>query len=788
MDSPASRDALVHALDTLGVGRFVIDPDDIIVDANEVAARLLHRELDDLIGAPSTTVRPHGPRSNRAAAARTRAVIGPIPRQFETDDGPISMNTIVHADEAGFTTVLLLAIDDRRTPTVARHHQAAIDRLPVGVLEIELGEDTIRTNRAVDDMLGVRLRTVNDLQTHLVDPDEFEQMVDDLYDTVVSGHSGEAEFELLGGDGRIIPVRSRTHLIPASAGSSAFLVITLEDLTESIEQARTTSRLYDIVDATTDLVGLVDPSTGEILYLNESARELTGRDGNGPVFAAALFTDDSVARFRPDLMAGVEADGSWRGDLELLTPAGVRILDMSVFRSEGDGLLAILGRDVTAARASAAELAHRANHDELTGLLNRTGLLETLADYGDRSTRYALLYLDLDRFKPVNDTHGHAAGDELLIAVARRLQREVRVGDLVARIGGDEFVVAAPDVDADTAHDLADRLRAAIAEPFGTSAGRHSTTTSVGVAMSAPGEEPEAVLRDADAALYEAKSAGRARVEFFSASMRTERHTRNQLADDLREAIDRDELDVAYQPLVSMADGRIVGVEALARWTHPLRGAVGPDVFIPLAEQRRFINEVDRFVWHRAVTDLTTTALLGVGDTTTPLRLHANLSAWHLARREDVVASVEGLLAETGFDPSRLCLEVTESALVTDEERAARTIRELRELGIEIAIDDFGTGYSGLGLLARFDLDVLKIDRSFVDQITDAGPGEAIARTVVDLARALGLGIVAEGVEREAQAERLAAMGCTEAQGYLYDRPMTIDALRTRLAEPGARV
>ena len=451
--------------------------------------------------------------------------------------------------------------------------------------------------------------------------------------------------------------------------------------------------------------------------------------------------------------------------------------------------LLLICRDVTDRRRNEADLAHQATHDALTGLPNRGRFAELLERATTRQQAHeqagsphpiAVLFLDLDRFKVVNDSLGHEAGDELLVQVARRLQQALRPGDVLGRLGGDEFTVLAENIAHDHAMALAERLREQLATPFELAGGEFLMSSSVGVATSSVPECPEDLMRWADAAMYRAKQGGRDCVVAFDDVLRNEALEQLETDQRLRVALDRDELRVVYQPEIRLATGAVVGAEALVRWDHPTRGTLGAGMFVPLAEENGTILAIDRWVLETACTQLAGWIAAGVVDDDFVLRV--NISARHLEQR-DLVDRVRAQLEHSGVAPGRLCLEITETALMRDVERALVVLTELNAVGVRLAVDDFGTGYSSLGSLKRFPLQVLKIDRSFIDGLPDDPDDTAIATTVLRLADALGLSTTAEGVESVAQLECLRELGCPTAQGYVFSEPLRPEDFERFLAD-----
>ena len=423
-----------------------------------------------------------------------------------------------------------------------------------------------------------------------------------------------------------------------------------------------------------------------------------------------------------------------------------------------------------------AQLAHEALHDPLTALPNRTlfrdRCLQALAGIGRMTSGVGVLFVDLDDFKKVNDSLGHAAGDKLLIEVAERLRHALRAGDTVSRFGGDEFTVLGATLD--NRHDasqLALRLARALGEPFAISNREVSLTCSIGIAFTFEREtDPDGLIHDADLAMYRAKERGGACHEVFGQSLRARTTRRRELEAELRTAMDEDQLRVAYQPQVELASGRLAGLEALARWQHPERGMVAAGEFIRVAEDTGLIHDLGRWVLNKACRDYA--GWRSAGALEEDVQIAVNLSPRQLARG-DIVDSTAAVLAETGVDPQRLCLEVTEGAVVSHASRAGSVLKRLKMLGVTIAIDDFGVGYASLGYLERFPIDILKIDRSLIDGIASEARKKRVVATVMALADTLGLGVIAEGIELPEDAQELIALGCRYGQGYLYARPTT---------------
>ena len=439
--------------------------------------------------------------------------------------------------------------------------------------------------------------------------------------------------------------------------------------------------------------------------------------------------------------------------------------------------------DVSKRKLAEHELSWQAHHDALTGLPNRELFLERLSGaIGQDRGRVAVLLVDLDDFKVVNDSLGHGAGDRLLSGVAERLCRVLRPDDVISRFGGDEFTVLLPGITSESyALQVAQRLAESLREPLVLDGERRYVTASVGVSFSGPGEDdPNALLRDADAAMYRAKELGKSRCEVFDDSMRQRALERLELESGLRHALDDGELRLVYQPLVTLADGRVAGVEALLRWDHPVFGIVAPLRFVSLAERNGLIIPIGAWVLQEACHQLA-----AWGDDA--LGVSVNVSARQLGST-DLVDVVRAALEDSGIEPGRLCLEITETAMMADPGAIGETLSALKTLGVRLAVDDFGVGHASLRQLrALLPVDTLKIDKSFVDGITEDADDAAIVEGVVRLAHSLGLQAVAEGVETDEQVAMLRAFSCQTGQGYHFARPAGPEAIARMLtAAPAA--
>ena len=442
-------------------------------------------------------------------------------------------------------------------------------------------------------------------------------------------------------------------------------------------------------------------------------------------------------------------------------------------------------QNITDRKEAEQRLHHDAVHDALTGLPNRALMMDHLRISIARNQRrsnitFAVLFLDLDRFKVINDSLGHMIGDQLLVGIARRLEACVRPGDTVARVGGDEFTILLEDVaDVREAVSVAERIQQEMKLPFNLSGRDVFTTLSIGIA---PGlvsyTRPDEILRDADTAMYRSKSLGKARLELFDEEMQARTVNLLQMENDLRLAFERSEFYVNYQPIVALDDFRVCGFEALVRWQHPERGLISPTEFIPIAEEGGQILQIGEWVLREACQQLQHWHERFPSEK--PMYMTVNLSAKQFAQ-PDLVDRVRAILSETNVDPSFLKLEITESVVMDDFKSAAEMLAHLRELGVGLSIDDFGTGYSSLTYLHQFPIDTLKIDRSFVSRMDTENV--EIVRTILMLAENLGMDAVAEGVETKEQMSLLRNLSCKSGQGYFFSKPMSVAEAEAMISE-----
>jgi diguanylate cyclase (GGDEF)-like protein/PAS domain S-box-containing protein len=528
--------------------------------------------------------------------------------------------------------------------------------------------------------------------------------------------------------------------------------------------------------------------TGNITFLNPIAERMTGwslkESVNQPLAHAFRITDASTGEIAAD--PTLKAIGRGRTNHLPLNCILTRRDGLQLFIEDSvapirdrDGQASgsvLVFRDVTTARALAEQIAHLAEHDSLTGLPNRLLLNDRLnhaiAAASRSASMMAILFLDLDGFKHINDSLGHSAGDRLLKSVAERLQHCIRTPDTVSRQGGDEFVVLLTDVrHAEDAAATAGRMLKSVMEPHEVDSSELHVTASIGISIYPDdGVNAETLLKNADAAMYQAKESGRHSYRFFKPEMNIRAVERQSIEQDLRRALERKELTIEYQPILNLKSGTITGAEALLRWTHPLRGSVAPSVFIPVAEDSGLIVPIGAWVMREACTQARTWTSAGLRSIT----MSVNVSALQF-RSESFLASITRTLEETGLSPGSLNIEVTESALMERARLGAPILTALRGNGVQVSVDDFGTGYSSLSYLQKLPVDALKIDQSFVRQISSAAENTTIVSAIISMGRSLRLKVIGEGVESEPEMTFLKEHNCDEAQGFFFGRPMTAE-------------
>ena len=668
----------------------------------------------------------------------------------------------------------------------ARFHSLFAEA-PVPLRCLAFDGTVIEVNRAFAELTGhpvERLLGMNVME--LTHPEDRVTELDVLRRLAEGGGAATAgsrvyEQRIVRVDGAVRHVEVSVGVVRDPSGAPTYTSAVVNDVTDRVvaeaEVAAGEERFRSLVHGVSDVISLHE-ADGRIAWISPSGPRLLG-------MGQAQRLDDLWPFVHPEDEGRLsESFAAWKRGSSRPVQYRLRRDDGEWVHCESVGVnllenpavagVVVTTRDVTERKKAMDDLAYQAMHDCLTGLPNRTLFLDRLTQALSRRRRsrssLAVLFLDLDNFKFVNDSYGHQAGDGMLVAVARLLQATIRPGDTIARLGGDEFAVVCEEVgDVATARTLADRLAGALRPSVDVGTHTVHVATSIGIAFAGPDDDVTAddLLRDADVALYRAKDRGRSRTEVFDDELRGCALRRVELEEALREALAAGQLTLHYQPQVNVGTGRVVGFESLLRWRHPRFGDVAPTEFIPIAESTGLIRPIGRWVLDQAAAQLAT---WHVAHPELGITVAVNLSAVQLVD-EDLVGTVQDVVSRHGLDPASLCLEITESVVMDDASASVETLRRLKSLGVRLAIDDFGTGYSSLAYLKRFPVDYLKVDRVFVAGLGRDPEDTVIVASVIDLASRLGLEVVAEGVETHGQLQELAALGCTYAQGYLWSPP-----------------
>jgi diguanylate cyclase (GGDEF)-like protein/PAS domain S-box-containing protein len=670
-------------------------------------------------------------------------------------------------------------------------YQGLFEGVPVGLYRMSAHGEFLVANTALVNMMGYTnhqafyATNANDIYADSMDRWRWQN-------SMVHVH-GVRSFELpcRRADGTMFWVRNTARAVRAESGEIAYYEGVVEDISDSkrakVAEEAAESQFRGLVEQS--LVGIYMVQNDALVYANPKMTNIFGyshrelldlpnalslvadehRNKVAAYFAERLETDDNV----PLSFRGVCRNGS------------VVEVEVHCTRTTFNDQPAVLGTllDITARKETEERLFHAAFHDPLTGLPNRILFMERLEHSFQRQKRgkeFAVLFLDLNRFKAINDSLGHAAGDELLKLTAHRLQTCVRPGDSIARFGGDEFAILVEDVTQLTdATQIAERIRESISAPAEINGQEVLTGGSIGIAMSSAGyRKPEEILRDADMAMYRAKGAGTSHFEIFDQAMHGEALDRIALENDLQRASDRGDFHLHYLPIVCLKTGRMEGVEALVRWTHAERGAISPSTFLPLAEEVGSIIPIGRQVLRMACRQAVEWQERYPRER--PFSVSVNLSARQI-QGSAIVEDVRQVLEESGLPPGSLTLEITERAILDDQRAAAHMLNRLKGLGVRIFLDDFGTGYSSLGYLHSLPIDTLKIDRTFVNTIETQGSGSDLVRTIINVAHNLGMEVVAEGAETEEHIRLLQELGCEFAQGYHFAPPGSAEEIEALL-------
>ncbi len=607
-----------------------------------------------------------------------------------------------------------------------------------------------------------------------------------LWETILMGQAFRETFVNRRKDGEIFFEEKTIAPLTDDQGRITHFVSTGRDATERVRAEEARTRLIAILEATTDFVAIAN-AAGQLLYLNRAGRTAIGLGEHDDLGSRTLwdgYPEQAAERVMGGALSRVREEGIWQGETVLRGADGkdIPVSQVVLAHRDSHGDLAFystIARDITERKRFESDLRHQATHDALTGLPNRLLLADRIQSEVNRVARYgklaALLFMDIDNFKRVNDTLGHAAGDALLKAVAQRLCACLRPDDLVARYGGDEFAAVVSDLSSiENIVGVIHKLYAGFDMPLRAGAQEIFVTFSMGIAIyPQDGESSEILSKNADTAMYRAKMQGRAQHQFYAPDMNARGQELLLLETDLRRALTHQEFALYYQPQFDVRRNRIESFEALLRWRHPTRGLVTPLDFIPMLEDTGLIVPVGEWVLRQACAHARACRAAGY-----PLfRIAVNVSARQFAEAS-FVDMVRRVLKEESVQPEMLELEITENIVMREVQAAQETLSALDAIGVRLAVDDFGTGYSSLAYLKRFPLDVLKIDRCFVQGLPGDANDAAISEASISLAHRLGLQVVAEGVETQAQSDFLRACQCDMLQGYLFSRPVPGEEMR----------
>jgi diguanylate cyclase (GGDEF)-like protein/PAS domain S-box-containing protein len=787
-----------------------ITPDGIVRWFNPGAERIFGHTAEEVIGQPVTLLMPERYRDlcvaglHRYLRTGEARVVGVttelVGLRKDGSEFPIEMS-LGETHENGerlFTGVIRDITERKRTEDALREardrFRSLFDHAPIGVAMVTLEGRYVQVNRSLCEILGYCEEELQSLTwQELTHPDDLA--ASSAYARrIVEGEFPRYHLEkrFLHADGHTVWASLSVSLVRDSEGEPLYFVSQIQDVTErkKVEKViiESEERFRSLVQYSSDIITILD-AEGTVQYVSPAVERITGYKPEERIGTNAFDTvhpddgDRALDTFaevlkRPGLHPPLEfrvphKDGSWR----YLEHVVNNLLDDPAVRG-----VVINSRDVTERNAMEEQLQHQAFHDPLTGLPNRALFIDrlehALTRANRRGSKVAVLFMDLDNFKIINDSLGHKAGDQLLIAVAERLKAPLRPEDTAARLGGDEFTILVEDISSvgDVAR-IAVRIAEILQPPFALGEQEVFATVSTGIALNSPAhEKPADLLRHADMAMYRAKRRGKARYEVFEPSMDTKVVERLMLETGLRRALVRQQFRVFYQPIVAVDNDKVAGVEALVRWEHPQRGLLLPEEFISVAEETGLIEWIGQWVLREAGKQARIWQERYPG--TAPLTISVNLSTREFFHPK-LVAEV---LKESEIDPASLQLEIPEGAMTTSGTYSAdRTLRNLKRMGVQLAIDDFGLGYSSLSYLKRFPVDFLKIDRSFVEELGREPNGVSkdteIVKAMIDLTHALGLKVIAEGVENAEQLTRLRQMKCDLAQGNYFSEPLPSEAL-----------
>lgn len=698
---------------------------------------------------------------------------------------------------ATITALLVAAVrSERQLAEDAERELAEAQKLAhIGSWEWDIPNDVVRWSEELYRIYGLDRQSFGGSyegfleRVHPEDRESTDHIVRKAYEDRAPFHYGH---RIVRPDGQVRTLQAHGEVVCGEDGEPVLMRGTGQDISAQVDAEE---RFRSLLESAPDAMVIANDK-GEIVLVNSQAQRIFGYSRDEMVGKPVeMLVPERFRGSHRDHRAHYVREPSPRPmgtglDLYARRKDGSEFpveVSLSPLQTEGGVLVSSAIRDVTERKKAEAELAHQAVHDPLTGLPNRTLLLDRLEHALDRARRpgaiLALLFCDLDQFKVINDTLGHRMGDKLLCALTPRLQEALRPGDTIARFGGDEFAVLCEDLRSEAdATRIAERIARVFSRPVVVDGKEHYITVSTGIVIAKGGKATATdVLRDADAAMYRAKAGGPGRYELFDRGMRERLVERLRTESDLRKSLEGGGLQVLYQPVVSLADGSVVAAEALLRWPGP-DGLRQPKQFIEVAEESGLIVPLGGWVLSQACRQ----AAEWEGGAIGSIGVSVNLSPRQVGR-SDIVRQISKALDGAGMDPARLELEITEGVLMERTEATVKALRDLKSLGVRLVLDDFGTGYSSLGYLKRFPIDTLKIDRSFVDGLGSDPEDAAIVTAIMSMAGSLGIGVIAEGVETEAQLAHLRELGCTLAQGFLFSPPVPPEAVPARIVAAAGR-